>query len=266
MPKTKKKVTKNSVKKKEPVKRQKAEPLAKTQVKEEVCEIFDVEKKGEEEKEIKSCGIETEKNISSPDQMKKQTKMFKIIIITMMGFVILFLGVLWLISYLNHFSVGGVIFEIDKTDMIGKTLYKTSVPVAYKDGTTGEIIATKYNFYLRNDPRTLIQNIPIRGNITFRQNVVLDVTTKDLFCDGYWNVAIGNMQNLYPLFKMKLLVKNESEKYQPAENYMFITINKGNQTEIKQIDDNHYEINVNNCEILPAAERLMTETFIKYNS
>ena len=67
--------------------------------------------------------------------------------------------------------------------------YKTALPVIYNE----EIVP--YNFYLRNDPRKL--NVPVNGRISFKNNMVLEVTTEELFCDGDWNLAIGNIQNLY---------------------------------------------------------------------
>lgn len=251
--------------KKKETKKRESKPVNKKEPikKEEVCEIFDVEKNGEE-KTIKSCGIENEK-ISSPEQMKKETKIFKIIIITLMGFVLLFLGVLWLISYLNHFSVGGVIFEIDKTDMVGKTIYKTSLPVTYQDGTTGKIISADYNFYFRTDPRKLSE-IPFEGDMILRENMVLNMT-EDFNCNGNGIIALANVLNLYKVIGTKVIKDENATCDEIYGRYMFLSIKEGNETSIMDygLKGTCYNIYVKGCDILPATEKFMLETLIKVN-
>lgn len=220
---------------------------------EKVSEIFEVEKDGKE-KTIEVHAVEEEK-APSEEQIKKENKLFKNIIIVMIGFALMFFAVYMIINSMRYFEVGGVKFEIVKEGQL--TLYKTSMPVMYQGN-----LAT-YNFFLRTDPRTLKAKLPIMGNISFRKNMVLDVTTQDLFCGGDWTIGLVNVQHLYDLLDINLLAKNKSISYTPESDYMFITINKGNQTEIKRISANSYEININNCEVLPAFERLMLETFIR---
>ena len=123
---------------------------------------------------------------------------------------------------------------------------------------------TDYNFYLRNDPRKIESGVPLDGEIIFRKNMVLNVTTENLFCDGDWSLAIGNMQNLYGIMGISLLVWNESVEYLPVQDYMFVTFNEANVTEIKEKSGNSYELNVNDCEVLAVAERLMVETFLQF--
>lgn len=220
----------------------------------EVPEIFEIEKDGKE-KIIKTHGEVEEEKAPSEEQIKKENKIFKNIIIVMVGFALMFFVVYLIVNSMKYFEVGGVKFEIVKEGAL--TLYKTSLPVTYN-----ESLAT-YNFYLRNDPRVLKEKVLIIGNISFRKNMVFDVTTEDLFCDGDWTIGLVNVQHLYEILDINLLVKNDSIKYQPAWDYMFITINKGNQTEIKKVDVNSYEININDCEVLLAFEKLMLETFIR---
>ncbi len=222
--------------------------------KKEVSEIFEVEKGGEK-KIVEAHGTEEEK-APTEKQVKKENKILKNIIIIMAGFVLMFLVIYLIINSMNTFEVNGVKFQIVKE---GKLIfYKTSLPVVYqgKDAT--------YNFYLREDPRQLAKKVPLTGNVTFRENLVLDLTTKDLFCNGDWNIGFNNMVNLYKLLDVNLLVKNDSVEYEPSDKYMFVTIQLGNSTNIEKVGMNEYDININNCEVIPAFERLMLETFIRY--
>ncbi len=193
---------------------------------------------------------------ASQEQIKKENKLFGNIVIVMVGFILMFFAVYMIINSMRHFNVQGVNFEIVKEGQL--TLYKTALPVIHNGD-----LAT-YNFYFRIDPRTLKSRVPIvGGNITFRKNLVLDVTTNDLYCGGDWAIGLVNMQHLYEIMGVNLLVRNRTQMYNPASDYMFVTINEGNKTEIKKLIINAYDINIAKCEVLPAFERLMLETFIR---
>lgn len=244
---TKKEASKNPVEDKEIVKK-------------EVCEIFDVEKNGEE-KTIKSCGIEEEK-APSEKQIKKEYKVFKTIIIIMMGFVLMFLAVIFLINYFNHISVGGVIFEVDKTAMTGKILYRTSLPVSYKNGATGRVISTEYNFYLRTNPRTL-DKISFNGRVLAKKDMVLNME-KDFNCEGYGIIGVANLQKLYNFIGTKV-IRDENAGCDPAGRYMLVNIKEGNETKVEQFGPVCYNIYIKDCEILEGTEKFMLETFIRLN-
>ncbi len=222
------------------------------EIKEKVCEVFEIKKDGEE-KVVTSCGMETEKPAST-EQIKKENKIFRTIIVVLAGLLIMFFAVLFIMNAVNNFEYKGVKFEMVKEGQL--IFYKTSIPVLYQ----GE--EADYNFYLRNHPGKLEKKIPITGNISFRKNLAMEVTTENLFCDGDWNLAMENIRNLYGILDIKLIAKNNSVIYLPKEDYMFLTIQIGNSTNITRTGENTYVMNVNNCEILPAAERLMLETFV----
>ncbi len=228
----------------------------KTQKKEEISGVFGVG--SDEEKIVQAQTIEKAEEKPAPqEQIKKENKIFRDIIIVMIGFALMFFVVYLIITSMGKFEVDGVNFQMVKEgDLI---LYKTSIPVFVGDNKT----KADYNFYLRTDPRTLKKDVPLIGNLTFRRNLVLDVTTEDLFCDGDWTIALANMQKLYTLLGFNLLAKNKSIDYEPESEYMFLTINKANQTAIKEITGNAYEMNITNCKVLPAFEKFMLEAFIK---
>jgi hypothetical protein len=225
--------------------------------KKEVCEKFNVKKEGNEAI-VESCGIEEEKVVKR-GQIKKQNELFKKIIFVMAGFLIFFLIIFYLNSSINKFDVEGVEFSLDTSAMQGRTLYRTSIPVTYQ-GKPAD-----YNFWLRTNPKKLKEMVPSTEEIVFRKNVVFEVTTENLFCEGDWTIGLANILTLYKILGMNILVDGENSTYEPKEDYMFITITEWDKTEILKIDEYHYEVNVNNCEILPAFERLMLEAFIQYH-
>ncbi len=218
-----------------------------------VSEIFEIEKQGKTEV-VEAHGVEAEK-APSEEQMKKEGRVFRTVIIVMVAFALMFFVVYMLVNSMKYFEVDGVKFQIIKEGTL--TFYKTSIPVLY-GGKPAD-----YNFYLREDPRELGKKVPINGTIAFRKNVVLDVTTKNLFCAGDWNYFQLQLMKLN-VFNITLLVKNNSAEYQPENNYMFMTINEGNKTEIKQTGDNLYDVNVDNCEIATIADEIMLKAFATY--
>lgn len=226
--------------------------------KEKVCETFEIEKDGET-KIVESCGIEEEK-IAAEGQIKKQNKIFKEIVFVMLGFIAIFGFIIFLNYKINSFEIEGVKFEIDKGAIQGVTLYKTSIPVVSSTGKK-----TDYNFWLRTDPRTLQTKVPMEDgkDMDFKKNIVMDLTTRDLYCEGDWGLGYQNFQTLYTLLQTNITARNSSVDYDLEKN-MFITINKGNKTEIAEIEMGSYELNIANCEVVPAFERLMIEALIQY--
>lgn len=189
---------------------------------------------------------------------KEQNKILKTTFIVLVVILVGFAAVIGIMNYLNYFEYRGITFEMDKNEIKGVTLYRTDIPVLYNNKTTD------YNFYLRYDPRKLDEIISMEDEMVFRKNMVLEVTTDNLFCGGDWNYFQLQMTNI-EVFNVNLMVKNKSLKYLPAEDFMFVTINEGEKTEIKQIGENSYEINVNNCEIAPIADKFLLEAVVKYN-
>jgi len=222
--------------------------------KEEVCEIFDVEKNGKEET-IKSCGVEEEKP-SSPEQLKKEKKIFLTIFFVMLGLVLMFLAFLLFAYLTNTFQVNGVKFSVDKSTIVGTTLYRTFLPVTY-NGTKAN-----YNFWLRTDPRKL-NDINFSGNLVFQSNMVIN-TTDSLNCNGDGIIATANILKLYNVLGIKVM-KDANASCDSQGRYMFLNILKGNETKVEQFGPECYNIYVSNCEVLPGTERFMLQTFTEVN-
>jgi len=218
-----------------------------------VYEIFEIEKSGKE-KVKETLGTEENKQ-ATKKQIEQESKILRNLLLGIGIFIFMIILIVFLINSVRHFEYEGIKFEIVKEGSL--IFYKTSIPVMYN----GEEIP--YDFYLRNDPRKL--DVPVDEKINFRENMVLEVTTEDLFCEGDWSIATGNLMNLYGILGVNLLVKNESKSYEPEDKYMFVKIQPANITSIEKTGDNSYNLNVNNCEILKVAEKLMLETFIRYH-
>ncbi|MCK9596863.1 hypothetical protein M0R19_06760 [Candidatus Pacearchaeota archaeon] len=226
--------------------------------KEKVCEIFEVEKDGKE-KIIESCGVEKEK-IASKEQVKKEYKIFKAIIIAMMLFILMFLAFLWIINSQNKFNVGGVIFNVDKTALAGITVYRTSLPVYGKSEITGRTVTAEYNFWLRNDPRTLKQ-IDFNGYLSLKKNMVINMTD-EFNCEGDGVIAVANLLKLYEIIGTTV-IKDENATCDNTGRYTLLNIEAGEETKVEKFGPACYTIYIKDCDILKGTERFMLETFIK---
>ncbi len=219
---------------------------------EEITEVFDIEKPGKETKEIvKESFVEERKE--NKGQIKHQEKQ--------LGIILIVIGVLVLASAIIIFSSNHVPtikyentnFQIIKQGSL--TLYQTSIPVIYQ----GKKIP--YNFYLRTNPNDL-KKINFTGQINFLPNAV--VNTTEFNCNGDQVIAIANLLSQYRIIGTKV-IKDENATCDPFSRYLYVSIIPGNETKVVQTDDTCYIVYVNNCEILPATEKLMAENFVELN-
>ncbi len=246
-------------KKKKETKRQKAELLAassaSSQSKEEISEIFKIEKNGKE-KTIEAHGIGEEK-APSKEQIKKEKKIFIGIVVVMIGSALMFLVVYKIIDYTNNFEVEGVKFEVIKMGSL--TLYKTSLPLIYQGGKAD------YNFYLRTDPR-LLKSVELSGGLSIRENMVINMSN-DFNCNGDGVIAIANLLNLYRIMGTEVIKDENASCDELFGRYVFLNIKEGDETGIVEygLKGACYNLNVNNCGILKATEKFMLETLIEAN-
>lgn len=225
----------------------------------EVCETF-VVNEGNNEKIVKTCGEESLENHPSTTQIESQNKTLKRILIGLLVFSLILLSIYFIIDSIRHFEYEGVKFDVVKEGSVATgnlILYQTSVPVTYK----GKM--ANYNFYLRKDPREL-DKISFDGKLLLTQNIVLNMT-EDFNCDGDGVIAIANMVKMYGIFGINVM-KDGNASCDSQGRYSFIQIQPGEKTNIQQTGPSCYILNVNNCEILDATEKLMVETFIEYHN
>jgi hypothetical protein len=271
---------KRKEKKKEEIKKDGKQEVSHSFVKaerEEVSEIFEVEKEGkteviethgveeskqgaedgEQEVSHSPVNAEQEEKAPSESQIKKEKKIFMEVIFVMLGLVLVFFAVFMIINYTKTFEYNGAMFYIDKEDLVGITLYKTSLPITINNGTEGT-----YNFYLRKDPRTL-KDVTFDGDLIIRKNMVINMTN-NFNCDGNGIIAIANLMKLYNVMGANVM-KDENATCDPEGRYMFLRIEEGNATKIEQFGPSCYNMYINNCEILEGTERFMIETFSEIN-
>lgn len=212
-------------------------------------------KRVKKKKTKKGLPEEKEKRIRKKEQIKSEDKILKNFFIGIGVVIVLIVLVILILNYTKNFEYEGVKFRIVREGEL--ILYKTSIPVIYQ----GKEIP--YNFYLRNDPRNLGENIPFDEEINLAQILVLN-STEDFNCDGDGIIAIANLVNLYKISGIEV-IKDENATCDAEGRYAFIHLQEGNETSIEKFGPSCYNININNCEILKATERLMLESLIEIN-
>jgi len=169
--------------------------------------------------------------------------------------VIVFFAALYIAERGAHFTYKQVDFNIIQEGQL--KLYNTQIPIY---SSAGKKIQT-YNFYLRNDPRTLEKFNFQSDLLNVKKFLVLNYSS-DMDCEGYGIIALTNVINLYELIGARI-VKDENATCDETGTYMRFDIQKSNETKIEKIGKDCYLLSVNNCEILPVTEKMMVETFVK---
>jgi len=220
---------------------------------EEVCEIFEVEKNGNE-KEVVSCGVDTEYKPISKKELKNQEVQLKYIFL-IIGMIFLAL-VFWyfIVESARHFEYRGVEFDVVKEGDI--LFHRTNFYVEYK----GQIV--DYYLYMRKDPRKL-KGIPVNGDVRFIGDMIVNNTEK-FQCDGDGSIAIVNFANFFNANKVNIL-RNKNVSCSSDNEYMFVQIQPGEETSIEKIGPYCYTLNVADCEILDVTERFIFEGLVRYH-
>ena len=135
--------------------------------------------------------------------------------------------------------------------------YNTKIPVIY-EGKKAD-----YNFYLRNDPRTLEEKVPFEGDLNLKEDMTIDITFEQS-CQGYESVAMDNFGTLMRVLEVNVTA-DKSATCDLDGNSMHVLIQEGDETIINKIGPACYVINIKGCEIVSGVERFMTETFVEIN-
>ena len=226
----------------------------------------DKPKKEEKPKEEKSSESQVSADLKKSseedglEQIVNQNKQLRLFFIAIGGLLVLIFSIYLMVGSLSKFDYEGVKFKIVKE---GKLIfYNTAFP--YKNSITGNVIGD-YNFYIRNDPRKLKEEVPFNGEIGLMKNIVMN--SEDAFnCDGDGIIAIENMRRMLEVIGATSIIRDENATCDESGRYTYILLKKGNETSIEEVGNSCYDINVNNCEILKATERFMVETFVEFNN
>lgn len=224
--------------------------------KEKVKEIFKVakgkyiEKEGEESIPIKK-----------PGQEKHDEKVLKKILIYLAIFLLIsFASYFYFTNHAktNQFPTYKGIVKFQKINSKGIIFYKTSIPYVL-NGTT-----LPYNFYLRTSPKAL-EKIPFDSK-NFNPLNLMEINISNNFkCNGDGIIAIANLAQLDTAINSKLNV-NKNLTCNPNAGYNYFNFVNSTKTQIIENSPTCYTVDVSNCEIIPAMEKIMAETFVKVKS
>ncbi len=193
-----------------------------------------------------------------PGEEKQKTDQNRILrnLLIVIGVIVLIVAGYFILSYaLSNFTYNGVGFTIVSDEWI-PTLYNTKIPVTFQGGKA------EYNFYLRNDPRKIAEEVPFNGSLYIRPNIKINYTAGDIECGGDGVIAMANLVNLYKLIETNV-TKGVNATCDSKQEYVYINIQASNETSIEETAPACYNMNVNNCEIIKATERYMVETLVE---
>ncbi|MFH1311287.1 MAG: hypothetical protein ABIH65_02685 [Nanoarchaeota archaeon] len=241
------------------IKKRKKEENKKTEIipeikKENTSKLGRVKEKKEDVQEEKG-----NVQLTKEESTKNQYKILKNFLIGMGSIIMLIFLIIFIINLGNNFEYQGMAVKVVKFCDSGPCLvtYNMQIPVLYKRENT------TYNFYLRNDPRKLAENVKFEGRLVFRDIMVLN-STSDFNCNGKGIIAVANLLQLYKITRINV-IKDENATCDPDGRYMFVKLQESNETSIEKVGPACYNINIKDCEILEGTERFMIETFQEIN-
>jgi ABC-type sugar transport system permease subunit len=199
----------------------------------------------------------------SPEKKKKRTEKAVITFLIILGAIVVLLVVTYLIFFsmkYSKYTYNGVDFTSVQE---GKLMfYKFSIPVYYQ----GKEIP--YNFYIRTNPR-ILKNVVFENlqNYQLMRKIVIVAKSNFTNCDGDQVIAMANLVKLYTFIGANVSVQyGNSTLCDLSGKTMYLNLEESNETKIFQVGFSCFQVDVNNCEILKATEKLMVESVVKYNA
>ncbi len=211
--------------------------------------------------------------------IKKQNSQLKWALFLMISFLIIVIAVPYMqMNFINKFSYNGLTFQ--KTKIGELMFYSTKFPVI---SLTGETIGD-YAVNLRNDPRKLgnvftnVSNGTIRfaidgekfGTVYITLNPAMKICEDTVISMAGLSAFLGDSGlEVKSAYSDEAYAKQQNATYRWCDSSQFDTViyvTDGEKTSIKEIDDNCYQIEFTNCEILQASEKfqlLILEEYMK---
>jgi hypothetical protein len=209
-----------------------------------------------------------------PDDFKTDSKGKKEFywVLSVMGIMIGILIVSSLIfQSFNNFEYENLAFSKERFGEIPvyRHSYFISSPI------TGEV-TTKYNLFLRKDPRKV--EVPITGDIEYPSSgfVYLSVNATGLLDCKDSSIAVAGLTAF--MSNNQLLVRGASPDKEQAEkagawyvscderpvetDNLAIIIQKGEETKIEKVSDDCFIIDISQCEILDALEKFEVQSIL----
>jgi len=222
--------------------------------KSKTIEVFGVEKKGKEKVIEKRSEVETP--IIKKGQKEHQDKILKIVMFSIIGLILISVIGYFFINSLKTSNYDGVEFStISEGNLI---FYKTTVMTKDKNTNVAN------NIYLRTKPSDL-KKIPFPRKDFNLMKVSAYNFTSDFSCDEYKTIGIANINNLHQVLGMQLL-RDVNSTCDPQGRYAYYSFVAADKTQIKRVGNNCYSVEVANCNLLPAIDKLTAEMILKYNS
>ena len=231
--------------KKTSVKKDKEEK--KEEVREEIIEEMNDKLEKEEKKE--------EKEKPDKKQLQSEKKMLFIFVGVILLLLASFITYMILANNVKSFTVKGITYDIQKEGTL--TLYHARIPIIYNNSYY------HFNVYFRTDPRNL-ESVPFNGSIIFMRNMAINYSD-DINCDGDGTIAIANWLNVYKYLGVNV-VRDPNATCDPFHRYVYVNISTANETSITETALGCYQINVANCDVLPATERFLADSMAYYEN
>jgi len=221
------------------------------------------EEKPEENQEFSPA--ETEE--SSLSQEKKSRELYWILGV-MVGLIIIFFLASSVFQSFRTFTYEGLTFSKEFLGEIPYYRYSYNSKI-----TPNAINPTPINLVLRIDPRE--NTIPIDGEIEFPYGNIIYITVsgEGITQCPYSTLSIGSMGSF--LASNGLSIKGATQNETEAEEFNLlhvtcdtfpgaptIAIQSGEETRITRDENRCYTIEVADCEILPAVEKLMVQSLL----
>ncbi len=216
-----------------------------------------------EEKKEPGEGLDTLSSASTSPitpapEIKSQNLYVKMIILLMVLVLLAVGGVAWYRYASNTFEYVGLDFQREMFDKL--LLYHAKIPIT---SPTGNVIAN-FNFYLRNDPRTL-EEIPIQGRIALKKEAIIALDSSMEDCSDN-SIAGVNLGQFLAAAGVKAL-PGSTDQTQAEEQGLYyascdapvpvIITEKAEKTQILQ-EGSCYKIQVAECnDVVKATERFM---------
>ena len=235
-------------------KEKKSKKKSTSKKKEEVHEVFEVDK-GRKEKIIESEGEQEVVEVKE-GQIETENKILRNVFIIVGVLFLVFLGVFFWMQSIKHFEYRGVDFDIVDTQNV--RFYHTSFPLILE---AKEIL---YNVYLRKDPRENEKNVPIEGEILFSEKIVLN-STSSFNCEGEGVIAVANFNQIFTALGVEV-IRDPNATCDLFGRFAHINLEEGNETKIERYGPRCYRFEINDCEILEATERYIIEAVVNMNN